>query len=72
MYTRILTRTEREKIKTYLQMDGERDSTIRSFVSRARRYENQLKQDLRLLERLVTVYERQTRSKAQRHSWRSR
>ncbi|MGA2310285.1 MAG: hypothetical protein ABSG57_12165 [Candidatus Bathyarchaeia archaeon] len=58
MYSRILTAVERKKIRTYLKTNGKRDSTIRVFVSRARRYRAQIQSDLRLMEELVTKYEK--------------
>jgi hypothetical protein len=63
LYSRILTETERQKIRDYLEADGKRDSTIRSFVSRARRNRKQLKLDLRLIERLVARYEKQVQDR---------
>jgi hypothetical protein len=59
MYSRILTDVERRIIRTYLKTNGKRDSTIRVFVSRARRYRVQIRTDLRLLEDLVARYEKQ-------------
>jgi hypothetical protein len=53
VYSRILTASEREKIKAYLAGHKERDATIRSFVSRAHRYGDTLREDLRLVENLV-------------------
>jgi hypothetical protein len=66
VYSRVLTQVEREKIRFYLKADGERDATIRMFVSRARRYRPQLEADLRLLDRLVARYEKQVHGRAER------
>ena len=57
MYTRILTALERKQAKSYVKQDGERTLNIQVLVSRAKTLLPQIKQDLELLERLVTAYD---------------
>jgi hypothetical protein len=57
MNPKILTELERKKVKTYLKADGERDVHVRQLVFLARRSLSQIKQDLELLERLVSAYD---------------
>jgi len=58
MFSRILTDVERKKIKSYLKLNGKRDSMIRSLVSRARKYKPQIQNDVKLLDELVIRYEK--------------
>ena len=58
MFSRILTDVERKKIKSYLKLNGKRDSMIRSLVSRARKYKPQIQNDVKLLDELVMRYEK--------------
>jgi len=57
MFQRILTDLERKRIRAYLKADGERTEAIQNVVSRMRRYGPRIKEDLELLEQLVSVYE---------------
>jgi hypothetical protein len=57
MFSRILTEIERKRIKNYLKQDGERDVNIRQLVMRSRRHLSTIKQDLMLLEKLVSAYD---------------
>ena len=57
MFQRILTDLERKRIRAYLKADGERTEAIQNVVSRMRRYGPRIKEDLELLEQLISVYE---------------
>jgi hypothetical protein len=59
MFTRVLTENERKKIRAYLKADGKRDNIIRTLVMRGKRYEKTILDDLDLLRRLITEYEKQ-------------
>jgi len=58
LYTRVLTDVERRKIRSYLKANGERDSMIRSLVSRARSCKPQIHADMELLDELIARYEK--------------
>ncbi len=58
MNTRILTALERKRIERYLKADGEKEQPVRMLVVRARRYQTQLRQDMELIDRLLTHYEK--------------
>jgi hypothetical protein len=57
MFQRILTDLERKRIRAYLKADEERTEGIQNMVSRMRRYGPRIKEDLELLEQLISVYE---------------
>ncbi len=57
MNPKVLTDLERKKIKSYLKADGDRDVHIRQLVFLVRRHLPQIKQDLELLESLVSAYD---------------
>ena len=57
MFQRILTDLERKRIRAYLKADGERTEAIQNVVSRMRRYGPRIKEDLELVEQLISVYE---------------
>jgi len=57
MFSRILTEIERKRVKVYLKADGKKDVNIRQLAMRCRRHLPQIKEDLALLERLITAYE---------------
>ena len=56
MFTRILTETERKKMKSYLKQDGEKEMHIRVIASRAHRFLPVIRSDLELLEKLLATY----------------
>lgn len=66
MFTRILTEPERKAIGKYLKANGKKEVQVRKAVYRAKRYLPQIKEDLELLERLVTAYESHTKKRKKR------
>ena len=56
MFSRILTDAERNRIKSYLKADGEKEVLIRQLVSRAKRQVPTIRSDLDLLEKLLATY----------------
>jgi predicted RNA-binding protein YlqC (UPF0109 family) len=58
MFTRILTAKERKRIQAYLGRDGERITAVRQLVSRAKRNLPQINQDIDLLQKLISTYEK--------------
>jgi hypothetical protein len=58
MFTRILTAKERKRIQAYLDRDGERITPVRQLVHRAKRYLPRIKEDIDLLDRLISTYEK--------------
>jgi predicted RNA-binding protein YlqC (UPF0109 family) len=58
MFTRILTAKERKRIQAYLSKDGERITAVRQLVSRAKHDLPQIRQDIDLLEKLISTYEK--------------
>ena len=58
MITTVLTPKERRRIQAYLDADGEKISPIRQLVTRARRYLPNIKDDIALLEKLLSTYEK--------------
>jgi hypothetical protein len=61
MFTRILTEFERKQIRAYLKRDGTKDVVIRMLVSRYRRDKQTIFDDIELLDRLVSTYEKHLR-----------
>jgi hypothetical protein len=57
MYPRILTEHERRKIKGFMRANGERDPLIRSLISRTRKYERRIQDDLALLQLFKKKYD---------------
>lgn len=53
----ILTSLERKRIEKYLKADGEKDVNIRQLVRGYRLHVARLKEDLALLEKLLTHYQ---------------
>ncbi|MGA2459924.1 MAG: hypothetical protein ABSF82_00655 [Candidatus Bathyarchaeia archaeon] len=62
MYTRILTETERNQIDEYVSKDGERTSSMRAMVTRARQNMPTIEEDLKKLRRLLKSYEKSRRA----------
>jgi len=60
MFSRILTTVERRKIQAYLKHDGEKDMHMRVIATRVRQFMPQIKEDIQLLERLLTAYEKRS------------
>ncbi len=61
MFTRILTQVEIQRIRRYLKADGQKDVNIRQYVQHFRRDQARIKQDLVLLEQLLTTYEKKNK-----------
>ena len=59
--SRILTQVEIQRIRRYLKADRQKDVNIRQYVQHFRRDQARIKQDLVLLEQLLTTYEKKNK-----------
>jgi len=63
MHPRILSPLEERQVKAFLKHDGEKNLNMRVLRSRARKNLPQIREDLKLLERLLETYEREKAKK---------
>jgi len=61
MHPRILSPLEERQIRAFLKQDGEKNLNMRVLASRARKNLPKIKEDLELLDRLLTTYENETK-----------
>ena len=67
MRSRILTDFERKAVARYLRTNGVRDEEVRSIARYAKKYLDQLRRDLELIERFYKVYRQRDGGKGSKH-----
>jgi hypothetical protein len=58
MHPRILSPLEERQIKAFLKQDGEKTLNMRVLASRAKKNLPRIREDLKLLEKLLETYQR--------------
>ena len=60
MFTRILTATERQRMKAFIKADGEKKTFMTVLATRCRSHVPTIKEDLALIEIFMQVYNLKT------------